>query len=292
MRAAMGISTENNRGFTLIEIAIVILVVGLLAGGGISLMGTLAIHKTRNETLDYLQQSKVALISFARIHGRLPWADTDADGVENPSTSTGDLPYLTLRVGPTDPNRRVLRYAINNNLGTDRSSGCNALSAGLTGNPDVVDAGGVATAFSVAAILVGAGSKDSDNDGNVFDDINAGMHQGDNRDGNPNYLRHPPTDVFDDLVVYVGENELYDAICEYLTLAVNNTSSSTVYVHNRTTGVDLSPTLASGDSSAYAIISGTQIEIMGGPGGSGGTVASTPPTPITLAGHGYTVIVP
>jgi prepilin-type N-terminal cleavage/methylation domain-containing protein len=287
----MMIPIQKEDGFTLMEIAIVILIVGLLAGGGVSLMGTLSRHKTRNETSSYLQKAKAALISYSEIHGRLPAADTNADGNEDIGSYSGDLPYLTLKLSPSDSNRRVLKYALNSNLNTDRIASCTALRLGLSGGPNVVDADGVATAFQTAAVLVSAGPTDADNDGNVFDDL-AGAFQGDNRDGTPNYIRHPPTDVFDDLVVYIGENELYGQICEYLVLAVNNNSSSMAYVHDRTSGTDLSPALNSGDANTYTILSGTQIEILNGPGGGGSNVTSNPPTPVALAGHGFTINIP
>ena len=130
----------------------------------------------------------------------------------------------------------------------------------------MVDADGAAASFPIAAILVSAGTMDADSDGNVFDDISTGTHQGDNRDGNPNYIRHPSVDDFDDLVVYLGENELYGKICEYLALAVNNTSGATVYVYNSTQGADLG-TLNDGSSGVYEIMSRTQIEIRNASGG-------------------------
>ena len=60
---------ENHKGFTLIEIAIVMVIIGLLAGGGISLMGVLTKRKARNQSIDYLKQAKEALTSYANIHG-------------------------------------------------------------------------------------------------------------------------------------------------------------------------------------------------------------------------------
>lgn len=272
----------------MIEIAIVMVIIGLLAGGGISLMGMLTQRKARNETIDYLKQAEAALISFAVINGRLPWADTSGNGNENSGASSGNMPYQTLKLIPTDPNKRVLKYAVNGNLGTDRTTSCNALRSGLLGGPAVVDADGAATSFQTAAILISAGPADADGDGNVFDRIGTGTHQGDNTDGTPNFLRYPPIDGFDDLVVYIGEYQLYAEICEFLSLAVNNNSSVTVYVHNRTQGSDLG-TLAGGASGTYAILSGTQIEIRDG---SGAPVPSNPPTPLALAGRGFTITLP
>ena len=285
---------RNNRGFSLIEIAIVMVIIGVLAGGGVSLMGMLTKRKARTETIEYLKQAQAALISFADINGRLPWADTSGDGAENAGASAGNLPYQTLKLSPTDPYKRMLRYEFNANLGTNLTASCGALRSGLSGGPDIVDADGAAASFPIAAILVSAGTMDADSDGNVFDDISTGTHLGDNRDGNPNYIRHPSVDIFDDLVVYLGENELYGKICEYLALAVNNTSGTTVYVHNSTQGADLG-TLNDGSSGVYEIMSRTQIEIRSAPGGAGGggtIIASNPPNPIALAGQGCTINVP
>jgi prepilin-type N-terminal cleavage/methylation domain-containing protein len=282
----------QQHGFSMIEIAIVMVIIGLLAGGGISLMGMLTQRKARNETIDYLKQAEAALISFAGINGRLPWADTSGNGNENSGAPSGSLPYQTLKLIPTDPNKRVLKYAVNGSLGTDRTTSCNALRAGLLGGPAVVDADGAATSFQTAAILISAGPADADGDGNVFDRIGTGTHQGDNTDGSPNFLRYPPIDGFDDLVVYVGEHQLYAEICEFLSLAVNNNSGGIVYVHNRTQGSDLGA-LADGAAGIYTILSGTQIEILNGSGGSGTTVLpSTPPTPLALAGRGFTITLP
>ena len=100
---------HNSRGFTLIEIAIVMVIIGVLAGGGVSLMGMLTKRKARTETIEYLKQAQAALISFADINGRLPWADTSGDGAENAGSSSGNLPYQTLRLSPTDPYKRTLQ---------------------------------------------------------------------------------------------------------------------------------------------------------------------------------------
>lgn len=283
--------TSNHHGFTLIEIAIVMVIIGLLTGAGMSLMSMLTKRKARNETVDYLKEVKGALISYANINGRLPWADTDGDGNENSGATSGDLPYSTLGARPKDSYIRLLTYALNTNLGTDRGTTCGALRASLSGNPLVVDADGASTSFSIAAIIISAGPMDADSDGNVFDDITSGPYQGDNTDGNPNYIRHPPTDTFDDLVSYIGGNELYGEICEYLDLAVNNNSGSTVYVYNQTQGSDIG-SIGSPGTGSFNIISGTHIEIRTASGGGGSIVTSIPPTPITLAGKGCTINIP
>ncbi len=278
-------------GFSLVEIAVTMVIIGLLAGGGTSLVKAMSDLKVRKETLAYLEQTRTALISYVNNNGRLPWADTDGDGDEDSSSGSGDIPYLDLVVKPADPNRRVLSYEMNPNLGTDRSTSCQALRAGLSGDPEVVDVDGSTSPFSVAAVIVSAGAMDADGNGNVLDRVTVGAHRGNNASGNPNYIRFFNTDTFDDFVAYIGEHELYGGMCEYLVLAVNNNSGSTVYVYDHTKGSDLG-SISNGGSAGYDIISGTRIEILTASGGIGSNVSSTPPTPIMLAGQGRTILIP
>jgi len=289
----MKLPAGKNKGFTLIEIAIVMVIIGLLTGAGISLVGTLTTRKNRIEVVEYLRQAKEALITYANVNGTLPLADTDGDGVGDSATKRGALPALVLGINPTDAHKRAIAYQINSTLATDRTTSCyhlrTAISGspppGLPGNPTVVDADGSPTAFPVAAVLVSAGPSDADRDGNVFDDM-TGTFSGDNRDGLPNYIRAAPTGTFDDLVIYIGSAELCGAICEFLVLAVNNASTSqTAWVYNQTTGNDLD-TLAPGDSGQYTLISGTSIILLNAAGGAGMPVDSDPPTPIILSGSG------
>jgi type II secretory pathway pseudopilin PulG len=266
-------------------------IIGLLAGGGVSLMRMLTERKARNDALAYLKETHSALSGYAERTGRLPYADSDGDGVENNGITAGTLPYRTLQVAPTDPYKRPLRYAFNPNLGTNRASSCSALRTGLAGAPQVVDADGAPPTFPIAAILISAGPMDADGDGNMFDDLAAGTHQGDNTDGTPNYLRHPPVAGFDDLAVYLGGNELYSGICEYLSLAVNNQTLSVVYVHDESQGSDLG-SLAANSSSVYTVLSGSRLTLCSSSGGCATSVSSNPPTPIALAGRGVTITLP
>lgn len=254
-------------------------------------MRMLTERKARNATVEYLQQVRTALVSYAANNGRLPWADGDADGNENSGTTMGTLPYLTLQLAPADAYKRTLRYEINTNLATNRTTTCNALRAGLSIRPLVMDADGAATAFSVAAVLVSAGPMDADSNGNVFDAITAGTYQGNNANGNPNYLRNPPVLTFDDLTAYIGGNELSAHVCKFLDVAVNNNSGATVYVYDVNQGSDIA-NLSNGSSGSYTIISGTRLEVRSASGGGGSIVASTPSTPIILAGQDATLNLP
>jgi prepilin-type N-terminal cleavage/methylation domain-containing protein len=279
---------SNVQGFTLLEIAIVMVIIGILTGGGISVMKFMTERKARNATADYLQQARTALTGFAADNGRLPWADSNGDGTADAGTTRGTLPYLTLQLSPSDAYRRTLNYEINANLAVSRAGACSALRAGLAGRPRVVDADGSTAAFSVAAVLVSAGPMDADGSGNVFDDLTTGTFLGNNATGTPSYLRHPPVQDFDDLTTYIGGNEFSANVCEYLDLAVNNNSGSTVYVYDVNQSSDIA-SIPGGGTGAYTVISATRVELRSAAGGSGAIVTSTPSTPITLAGRGVTI---
>jgi len=276
-------------GFTLIEMAIVMVVIGLLAGGGTFVMGMLTERKARNESIDYLYQAKEALLSYASTQGTLPQASANTDGTvtDGDGQADGFFPYLDLKLKPTDFYKRVLKYEIDPNLDTDLATTCNALKAGLVGDPDVVDADGSVSAFPVAAVLVSSGPMDADGDGNIFDVVTSavGLHEGDNTDGDPNYLRYPPNDDFDDLVVYIGEHELYSVLCDYVTLAVNNScgAGTDAYAFDVTRGTLLGQ-VAPSNTDSWEILSGTKVEIRDGPGGGASVLASKPPTPLIVAG--------
>ena len=234
---------KNSKGFTLIEIAIVMVIIGTLAGAGISMMGTLTKRKARNETLDYLKQVRESLVSFTNSQGRLPMPDTDNDGQEDPCTlpdCVGTLPFVDLNVNPLDPYKRVLRYEISNVpevLITDRPTSCTELRGWnpvSASRPLIVDADDPgATPVAVAAILISSGPMDADGDGNVFDAVTSGTWQGNNTAGNPNYIRYPPTNTFDDLVMYIGGFELYQGMeCSRYDLC-----SSGITIRNQSGGL-------------------------------------------------------
>ena len=90
-------------GFTLIEVAIAVVVIALLLG---SILGPLSIRieqADRQETQALLDEIKEALYGFSVTNGRLPCPDTDSDGSENRTSGActggvvvGNLRGLTL----------------------------------------------------------------------------------------------------------------------------------------------------------------------------------------------------
>jgi prepilin-type N-terminal cleavage/methylation domain-containing protein len=102
-------------GFTLTELAVVVVVIALLLGGLLMTLEAQNTARTTAETRQTLQNAHDAIIGFAVRYGRLPCPATAfSNGVEspaappappaaNPCTVTkGFVPAATLGIGPTD----------------------------------------------------------------------------------------------------------------------------------------------------------------------------------------------
>lgn len=121
-------SMIKNRGFTLIEVAIVLVIVGFLLAG---VLGSLSAQKEvlkLKEDRVTVKQVEEALLSFAMVNGYLPCPDTDNDGVENRDANNycsgvqGTIPFLELQnVGRQDAYGNGFLYAVNTNANTINS---------------------------------------------------------------------------------------------------------------------------------------------------------------------------
>lgn len=105
--------TSNvQNGFTLAELAIVLVIVALLISGMLVPLAAQRDVQNLNETERQLSEIREALLGFAASHGRLPCpaAPPPAGGTESPvgtgactNAANGFVPAATLGLGPTDP---------------------------------------------------------------------------------------------------------------------------------------------------------------------------------------------
>lgn len=102
----------RNAGFTLAELAVVLIIIALLLGSMLAPVGAQLEERNRRRTLDQLEAIEQALIGFAIIHRRLPCPSLEADpaspayGLESPppcdDSVEGRLPWRELGLAPTD----------------------------------------------------------------------------------------------------------------------------------------------------------------------------------------------
>lgn len=97
------------RGFTLIELAIVLFVVALLLGGMLLPLAGQQDIRNFGDTQKILAESRDALLGFAMAHDRLPCPAVAPNGVESPlgggactNPHNGFLPAATLGLSPVD----------------------------------------------------------------------------------------------------------------------------------------------------------------------------------------------
>lgn len=229
----------NQKGFTLVELAIVLVIVGVLLGGFI---GTFAsrIEATRyNETRDELEDIKAALIAHAFSmgvgNGFLPCPDapddtnadglSDGDGVREAActaaggTDTGSVPWVTLGLGAADAWNNRYDYWVDEAFVAPF-----ILTTASSGSVNTRSNDGAATpllANNIIAVIYSRGKNGLGAvgvDGNFKSGIPATGHtdEDENEDGDSVFVSRSPTyeddttDVgtFDDIVIWISEYEL------------------------------------------------------------------------------------
>ena len=133
----MQLTPRRWQGFTLVELAVVLAIVGLLLGSLMYTLSAQADQRAREQTQRSLEQAREALLGFAVANGRLPCPATAAsNGAELPAGGgdctayDGFLPAVTLGFQPVDSdgfaidawNNRI-RYTVARNLNVASCAG-------------------------------------------------------------------------------------------------------------------------------------------------------------------------
>lgn len=135
MTSGLAVSIRRQRAFSLVEMAVVMTIVGLLLAMGIYTLSAQAEQRAWDQTSRTLEQAREALLGYAVANGRLPCpASSTSNGIESPAggatactnPNDGFLPAVTLGFQPTDSsgyaidawNNRI-RYSVSSNI-----SGC------------------------------------------------------------------------------------------------------------------------------------------------------------------------
>ena len=112
------------KGFTLVEMAIVLVIVGLLMAAFLTPLDAQMQQNRVNEARDDISEIKEALQGFASVNLSLPCPDTTGDGIadacilpiNNVTSTGGNVPWVTLGTKPTDPWNRRYQYRVNNDF--------------------------------------------------------------------------------------------------------------------------------------------------------------------------------
>ena len=225
-------------GFSLIEMAFVLVIVTLLLGGLLVPFATQVEQRRIAETQKAMEEIKEALLGFAIANKRLPCPDSTMaasginanDGVEDPCSaameSEGNLPWATLGVSVADAWGNHFHYRVSNAF-----TGPGGFTLITTGTLNVCSAAGcgvgtTSIAQNVPAVILSYGK-------NGYGSINANLAAGnpsinpcpaigcsldesENQNANNNFVSRTitpagtPAGEFDDLVTWLSPNVLFN----------------------------------------------------------------------------------
>lgn len=235
----------HSSGFTLVEMAVVLVIIGLLLGGLLMPLSAQVENRRVSETQKALDEINQALIGFAVVNGRLPCPASGAiatgsagAGVEQTtgsgstlacSAAEGVLPWATLGVNELDAWGRRYGYRVTTLFARglpQTTFGCtppsNPTSAAFAlctpGDITVKDSSaGNSIASNIPALVLsygpnGLGAYTSA--GTQISAAGAGTDEAENTNGNATFVSHPPSsaagNAFDDLVIWLSPNTLFN----------------------------------------------------------------------------------
>ena len=240
---------NKSRGFTLVELTVVTILIGIVMTMGMKLLNTTLSNAAYSETRLKQQQLKTVLIGFLRMNGRLPCPDNTGDvatGQEsspcagNQSDSFGVIPWKTLGVSrdaALDGWGNFFTYKIVNGSGGTKNwtskTAANAFSITELKNPSTgltiqeLNADGSAlvdvTTSSVLAIVShgknGFGAKASKSATRIPSDEAGDAEKTNANNAGGTFVIRPVTEdaaafngAYDDMVAFMSPQELFQPL--------------------------------------------------------------------------------
>jgi prepilin-type N-terminal cleavage/methylation domain-containing protein len=218
------------RGFTLIEMAIVLIIITLVVGGALVPLGAQIEQRQRAETQRTLDEIKESLIGYTLSHGVLPCPSNESAGIPDGTASsscttsviaTGYIPWVTLGVNNHDAWGNLIRYAVDTKFTTTftlQTTGSITIqtrnTAGVTVN--------LSSAIPAAVLSLGKngyGALSSDYIAQSSVPANNPDEKQNTASGSLTYLSRTPAPTgtsatiggeFDDIIVWISPNILYN----------------------------------------------------------------------------------
>ena len=217
----------NRPGFTLIEMAVVMVVVGIIISIMATVLPSLIQSGKIKKARAILEKVDYALQGYSIANHRLPFADGDADGNEDTDVYVGDLPYLTMGLSSnTDPWGNTIKYGVYGETGglynlttifADEDAFCAAISSASTAafttsivyttTADPCGGANATNSNNQAYVVSSGGAKDLDGVNSFFDLCNGENNPGFNT---PNKIQ---STTYDDLVRAFALNEILQKNC-------------------------------------------------------------------------------
>lgn len=221
----------QNRGFSLVEMAIVLTIVALLLAGLLPSLTSQIEQSRRNDTRKILEEIQQALIGYAIVNTKLPCpaqpatatgsagagvADCTIATVAN--TVNGVVPWVTLGVSETDAWGRRFTYSIASSVAGGAFGTSFTLSS--TGTIDVASVSGGTNyvGSDMPAVVISHGSNGLGaylptggaplaTDPTHTDELA-------NSDGSAPFVTHDNTTDFDDTVIWLSPNVLFSRMVQ------------------------------------------------------------------------------
>jgi prepilin-type N-terminal cleavage/methylation domain-containing protein len=236
-------SCNSQYGFTLIELAIVLVIIGVLVGSFIGTIGARIDTTHRAETISRLEEIKQAIMGYAysSIGPNLPCPDCSAgtctggtpnDGVEDRNNgacstgnSVGNLPWITLGLGQSDAWNTRYSYWVDPDFAVD-GSGPGApfvLTENGSGRINTRSPDGTATPVLATNAIMVVYSHGKNTYGGTTSEGDArpaipasNIDESDNTDGNAIFISRSPSGPdastaggeFDDILIWMSDYEL------------------------------------------------------------------------------------
>lgn len=217
----------NKNGFTLVEMAIVLAIIGLVLGAGLTVLSAQQDQHRIEDTKARLNDAREALIGFAIVNGRLPCpadptiaSGTANAGLERPPTESGcttslqgDLPWSTLGLPETDAWGHRFTYRVPAVFAN------NSTLFSITSNGDIdigTTTGGSDLANNMPAVIISHGT----NGWRAY--LSSGQQmpasgdtdETENSDPDKNFVSKALTPTFDDQVIWLSPFILFNRMVQ------------------------------------------------------------------------------
>ena len=190
----------RQKGFTLVEVAIVLVILGLIIGLGIPMLRMLVQQNKLTEDRAVVKEAKQALIGYAYAHGGFPDV-YKSNGLKL-------LPYFKLGIRATDANANPLIYDVNPLLTESKTGGnlqtfCQnvAIEMAKNGYPQIEYSDGKRTPVAFVVVSKSINYR--------LDDLNANAAKADNNRAVFDAPSHPYGKNYDDIVAVETFGDLY-----------------------------------------------------------------------------------